>query len=194
MSPNGERGIRTLDTGLTPYNGLANRRLQPLGHLSNVRVPQSRRCGVVAQLTARREQGSRAINGHRALFECAPLRSTRKLVIARVLDGEDRGKVPVAPMVEDSIEHSRSIRRVDKRDVVRVRPERRRESQCVPLEYARAVTQPQRGNICPQRMQARRPDFYEVGTDRAAGDRLESKGAGAREEVQHAGVLHVRRE
>ena len=30
----GEIGIRTLDTGLTPYNGLANRRLQPLGHLS----------------------------------------------------------------------------------------------------------------------------------------------------------------
>src|SRR3954465_4519579 len=33
----GERGIRTLDTGLTPYNGLANRRLQPLGHLSPIR-------------------------------------------------------------------------------------------------------------------------------------------------------------
>ena len=31
---NGEIGIRTLDTDLTPYNGLANRRLQPLGHLS----------------------------------------------------------------------------------------------------------------------------------------------------------------
>ena len=30
----GETGIRTPDTGLTPYNGLANRRLQPLGHLS----------------------------------------------------------------------------------------------------------------------------------------------------------------
>ena len=30
----GEAGIRTRDTGLTPYNGLANRRLQPLGHLS----------------------------------------------------------------------------------------------------------------------------------------------------------------
>ena len=30
----GERGIRTLDTGISPYNGLANRRLQPLGHLS----------------------------------------------------------------------------------------------------------------------------------------------------------------
>jgi hypothetical protein len=32
----GERGIRTLDTGVSPYNGLANRRLQPLGHLSGV--------------------------------------------------------------------------------------------------------------------------------------------------------------
>jgi hypothetical protein len=30
----GERGIRTLDTTFQPYNGLANRRLQPLGHLS----------------------------------------------------------------------------------------------------------------------------------------------------------------
>ncbi len=28
-------GIRTLDTGFRPYNGLANRRLQPLGHHSN---------------------------------------------------------------------------------------------------------------------------------------------------------------
>ena len=32
----GEGGIRTLDTGFGPYNGLANRRLQPLGHLSGV--------------------------------------------------------------------------------------------------------------------------------------------------------------
>src|SRR5688572_9550035 len=31
---NGDGGIRTLDTGLSPYNGLANRRLQPLGHVS----------------------------------------------------------------------------------------------------------------------------------------------------------------
>ena len=30
----GQRGIRTLDTGKTPYAGLANRCLQPLGHLS----------------------------------------------------------------------------------------------------------------------------------------------------------------
>ena len=32
--PGGDGGIRTLDTGVSPYNGLANRRLQPLGHLS----------------------------------------------------------------------------------------------------------------------------------------------------------------
>ena len=35
LSPGGEGGIRTLDTGVSPYNGLANRRLQPLGHLSD---------------------------------------------------------------------------------------------------------------------------------------------------------------
>src|SRR5271170_1883362 len=33
-SNGGEGGIRTPDTGVSPYNGLANRRLQPLGHLS----------------------------------------------------------------------------------------------------------------------------------------------------------------
>ncbi len=32
---NGETGIRTPGTGVNPYNGLANRRLQPLGHLSS---------------------------------------------------------------------------------------------------------------------------------------------------------------
>ena len=30
----GEAGIRTLGRGLSPYNGLANRRLKPLGHLT----------------------------------------------------------------------------------------------------------------------------------------------------------------
>src|SRR6185312_14714032 len=34
MSAGGEGGIRTPDRGVSPYNGLANRRLQPLGHLS----------------------------------------------------------------------------------------------------------------------------------------------------------------
>src|SRR5580692_1957096 len=33
-TPGGEGGIRTPGTGVSPYNGLANRRLQPLGHLS----------------------------------------------------------------------------------------------------------------------------------------------------------------
>jgi hypothetical protein len=34
----GEGGIRTLGTGVSPYNGLANRRIRPLCHLSGVRA------------------------------------------------------------------------------------------------------------------------------------------------------------
>jgi hypothetical protein len=30
----GEEGIRTPGTGLSPYNGLANRRFRPLSHLT----------------------------------------------------------------------------------------------------------------------------------------------------------------
>ena len=33
-SVGGEAGIRTLGTGLSPYNGLANRRFRPLSHLT----------------------------------------------------------------------------------------------------------------------------------------------------------------
>src|SRR3984885_11412997 len=33
----GAGGIRTLDRALQPYNGLANRRLQPLGHVSRAK-------------------------------------------------------------------------------------------------------------------------------------------------------------
>src|SRR5881227_3603941 len=36
----GEGGIRTPDRAFRPYNGLANRRLQPLGHLSRVATLQ----------------------------------------------------------------------------------------------------------------------------------------------------------
>jgi hypothetical protein len=39
----GDGGIRTLDRPLQAYNGLANRRLQPLGHVSNeVDMPEAR--------------------------------------------------------------------------------------------------------------------------------------------------------
>ena len=37
----GEGGIRTLGTGFSPYNGLANRRIRPLCHLSGDRFLQS---------------------------------------------------------------------------------------------------------------------------------------------------------
>src|SRR5207248_8379211 len=42
----GEAGIRTLDTAFRPYNGLANRRLQPLGHLTDpVSIRPTMSCG-----------------------------------------------------------------------------------------------------------------------------------------------------
>ena len=45
----GEAGIRTLDTGLSPYNGLANRRLRPLGHLTAARKLSIRRASTYAE-------------------------------------------------------------------------------------------------------------------------------------------------
>src|SRR5215211_3551777 len=47
----GEAGIRTLGTGFSPYNGLANRRLQPLGHLTaarNLSIRHASSCGNTA--------------------------------------------------------------------------------------------------------------------------------------------------
>jgi hypothetical protein len=41
----GEAGIRTLGTGVSPYNGLANRRIRPLCHLSGVRSYSLSRLG-----------------------------------------------------------------------------------------------------------------------------------------------------
>jgi hypothetical protein len=37
VSNSGEGGIRTRGTGLTPYTGLANQRIRPLCHLSDIR-------------------------------------------------------------------------------------------------------------------------------------------------------------
>jgi hypothetical protein len=52
----GEAGIRTLDTGFGPYNGLANRRLQPLGHLTvrPVSIRRASTCGSREILSWRR--------------------------------------------------------------------------------------------------------------------------------------------
>ena len=58
----GEGGIRTLGTGVSPYNGLANRRLQPLGHLSDVREFQFITVGMRA-VAADLLSGNVAANG-----------------------------------------------------------------------------------------------------------------------------------
>src|SRR3954454_13448429 len=46
----GEAGIRTLGTTFRSYNGLANRRLQPLGHLTTLNLLRNSRVSPIAQL------------------------------------------------------------------------------------------------------------------------------------------------
>ena len=46
----GDGGIRTLDSALGHYNGLANRRLQPLGHVSNSLAYNNLRCFWIAEI------------------------------------------------------------------------------------------------------------------------------------------------
>src|SRR5712691_4218493 len=55
-STGGEGGIRTPGRGFSPYNGLANRRIQPLCHLSAVTfniLPQIQNCRGDQLLTSR---------------------------------------------------------------------------------------------------------------------------------------------
>src|SRR5688500_1321784 len=48
----GEAGIRTLGRSLSPYNGLANRRLRPLGHLTA--APSIRKIRTCVDVSIRR--------------------------------------------------------------------------------------------------------------------------------------------
>ena len=61
----GAGGIRTLDRALQPYNGLANRRLQPLGH-SSIRADMPDEANLGKQ--RRRSVG---IGAHKAGFHAA---------------------------------------------------------------------------------------------------------------------------
>src|SRR2546427_6100315 len=70
ISLHGEGGIRTPDRGISPYNGLANRRLQPLGHLSNdTRTSQVTEAGA----TPGCESSARALRRRVGVVLCAPL-------------------------------------------------------------------------------------------------------------------------
>jgi hypothetical protein len=64
-SNGGAGGIRTLDRALQPYNGLANRRLQPLGHSSiSADMPDARASRKrQIQITARPFGGAGASRG-----------------------------------------------------------------------------------------------------------------------------------
>ena len=84
-------GIRTLDTALRPYNGLANRRLQPLGHVSgggNQALPgdgSKHKTGIADGLpTARRHHCSRAVPSPEPQLK---LGSDRLLAVEHVVVG-----------------------------------------------------------------------------------------------------------
>lgn len=65
---NGQGGIRTRGTGDSQYDGLANRCLQPLGHLSRVR-DESRRVIVALRGRGVKRKGSECSGGERPLAE-----------------------------------------------------------------------------------------------------------------------------
>ena len=76
MRDGGAGGIRTLDRALQPYNGLANRRLQPLGHSSVKadmpdvgvsRKRQIRAAGFRAPITSCNQTNPRKLGGQRGL-------------------------------------------------------------------------------------------------------------------------------
>jgi hypothetical protein len=60
---NGEAGIRTRDKDLTPYSGLANRRLQPLGHLSRLAIQSLSGCTLAVKLFQRYRPRRPALRG-----------------------------------------------------------------------------------------------------------------------------------
>jgi hypothetical protein len=64
----GAGGIRTLDRALQPYNGLANRRLQPLGHSSDRADMPDAGVSRKRQIQGRRNTGL-ATQSFRRMFE-----------------------------------------------------------------------------------------------------------------------------
>jgi hypothetical protein len=81
----GEAGIRTLDTAFGPYNGLANRRLQPLGHLTaarNLSIRQASSYGntgrpIVPEIVPASSQNPRLNGGARAIQAADPHAAVR---------------------------------------------------------------------------------------------------------------------
>jgi hypothetical protein len=109
----GDGGIRTLDRALQPYNGLANRRLQPLGHISAARrdsrppdMPDARaHCKTRAQ-----PRGYRALWAEqnfarvfvRGQVGLSPIRERRRPVGFPALDPTDARTVARQTLVDDA--------------------------------------------------------------------------------------------
>src|SRR5262249_3460109 len=79
----GEEGIRTLDTGFGPYNGLANRRLQPLGHLTAKPSVQKNNTRPIRILHALGRLGT---PGRRSVVRPAALVKSANLELSRIIE------------------------------------------------------------------------------------------------------------
>src|SRR5262249_56361724 len=72
----GEAGIRTLDTAFRPYNGLANRPLQPLGHLTARGILSIREASSCGNPAVPKMSLKIVPAGRRAATNCRPIEPT----------------------------------------------------------------------------------------------------------------------
>ena len=85
-----------------------------------------------------------------------------------VLDGQHTRESSLLPGVDHPVEHSRFVRRIGERDIVRVGRERAGKGKGIALEDARAVAQAKRSDVGAESVEARWPELDEVGTLRAS--------------------------
>ena len=95
----GEEGIRTPGTGLSPYNGLANRRLQPLGHLTaDFQVYGSQTLARGHFLRRTRSPLNRGLRRHQGAFRAASaMARTPSLIQAKPAGAPSRQRLAGFP-------------------------------------------------------------------------------------------------
>ena len=124
----GDGGIRTLDRALQPYNGLANRRLQPLGHIS-WRIARCDICPTpppFASARGRRWRGFnrdsqgqgrwRNINGaNKALVETMAASALRRgsqcVIVRQTVRPRTKVRLPISNATHEQADQARQHRR-----------------------------------------------------------------------------------
>ena len=154
----GDGGIRTLDRPLQAYNGLANRRLQPLGHVS-VTGRYARRAGAPqathkkSVLQARRAAEPPGGRGDRVTKMRHP-RLNGRLLSHRLRSMHWKGATPAvftrsdaAGRPDDAVQDSRT-RRIRFSELACRRSQRRRAIQVMPATQGFLVCRPRSAGAC----------------------------------------------